>query len=179
MKRIISFESPFSRLFPPGRARPASALTRGVLILSVAMLFTCLGCSDSDCPVCPSDCVDHVIITGNLNDLTATHYLIDSVRIEGKRIHLRTTVSGGCADHFYRLYVSDAFAESDPVQVLAYLVHESDDPCEAILHHNLEYDLQPLIDLYRVYYGEIGPIIINVYPNSDKTGQFHRVQFNP
>ncbi len=58
-------------------------------------------------------------------------------------------------------------------------VHESDDPCDALLHHDLEFDLQPLIDQYRMFYGEIGPIIINVYPNDHRMGDFYTVQFNP
>ena len=138
------------------------------------------GCADDD--DYPSHTCDHTGPVRLFSDpglLSSVPYTIDSARIAGRHILMTVTVGGGCADHCYRLYVDEHFAESNPVQTLGYLVHQSDDPCDALLRHELSFDLQPLIRHHRALYGHDAPIIINIYRNSRREGEPIAVRYDP
>ena len=64
---------------------------------------------------------------------------------------LRVTVSygGGCEDHGFTLVLADAFMMTDPPRLPATLAHQANnDPCEAWLTEELEFDLTPLKELH-------------------------------
>ncbi|MCP4583971.1 MAG: hypothetical protein GY839_20360 [candidate division Zixibacteria bacterium] len=65
--------------------------------------------------------------------------------------------SGGCADHTFRLIALRSFMESYPVAASVFLSHNAHgDMCQAYFTENLSFDLRPLKELYRNYYGEAG-----------------------
>jgi len=162
------------------------AVSARLILFCTLLAAAGLGCGDDeDCPSCvcicncPSQYPDAVVMTGNLPSLTSVPYLVDSVRVDGRHLSMGVTVSGGCSEHCYRLYLSEHFAESIPVQTLGYLVHVSTDPCEAILHHRLSFDLQPLIEHHRTVYGGDAPIIIKIHPNDRREGELIAVRYDP
>jgi hypothetical protein len=57
-----------------------------------------------------------------------------------------------------------AFMESYPVQANLYLRHDAhDDPCDAIVTDSAEFDLGPIIGLYKQMYGASGQINLNLF----------------
>ena len=138
------------------------------------------GCGgDDDCPIRPCDQSDPVRLSSDLSRLGSVPYTIDSAGIAGRNLSMTVTVGGGCAEHCYRLYLDENFAESNPVQTRGYLVHQADDPCDALLHRDLVFDLQPLIRHHRALYGTDAPIIIKIYPNARREGELIAVRYNP
>ena len=173
----------------PGRDPPAAVFTAFTVRLAVFCIFLVVagfGCGkDNDCPSCicicncQSDYSSAVVMTPSLSSLTSVSYTVDSVSVAGRHLFLGIKVSGGCDEHCYRLYLDESFAESNPVQTQGYLVHVSNDPCEALLYEDLEFDLQPLIDHHRTVYGGDAPIIIKIYPNDRRDGELIAVRYEP
>jgi hypothetical protein len=148
--------------------------------LGILLLTLPCSCDDNRC-TCPDGPREDVRLTDNatLDTLQSAGYTIASVWIKGSTIHLRTVTSGGCAEHFYDLYVSTDYMESYPVQTRAYLVHISKDPCRMIIRHTREFDLTPLLDDYRAAYMREDPIIIHIYANSRQEGEPLTVRYEP
>ena len=90
-------------------------------------------------------------------------------------------ISGGCVEHDYQLYISETFAESNPVQTWAYLVHDdADDPCDSIYEEELLFSIQPIVDHYIEMYGSHDPIIIHIYSSEImEPGPWHTVTYTP
>lgn len=152
--------------------------SRIAVALWLALLASTPGCDDT-LPTAPDASPRPVILVSDLSGLKPVAYGIDNLAITGRTIGLRTTVGGGCDEHFYDLYVSRDFTESFPVQTWAYLVHRSNDMCEALLTHRRQFNLKPLIDHYIASYGQEDAIIIHVYANSSGTGNLYTVRYEP
>lgn len=79
--------------------------------------------------------------------------------LEGSILQLEVEYGGGCASHDHDLVAWGGWMESNPVQVSVLLTHESrDDPCDALIHRTLRYDLTRLREGYVASYpgGEPG-----------------------
>lgn len=78
---------------------------------------------------------------------------IGDVSFEGDTIQIEVSFGGGCRDHRLQLIAETTWAESYPVQVGARVAHEAnDDPCDAVLHGTLRFDLSPLKRMYQAAY---------------------------
>ncbi len=89
---------------------------------------------------------------------------LDSVSVHGSAIDLYVAYSGGCRNHDFSLYMSPgAFHGADPREANLYLRHFADgDMCEAYIQRHLQFNLQPLLDLYIDIYGQLEVIQLNV-----------------
>lgn len=93
----------------------------------------------------------------------------DPVTIQRGEIHedtLRVTVSfsGGCGNHEFKFYMQPTFMESFPVQANLYLQHSDlEDPCDAIISENLDFDIRLIAELYKDMYGGYDKINLNIY----------------
>lgn len=89
------------------------------------------------------------------------------IRIQGDLLRVDVTYGGGCAIHHFSLVAHGGWMESNPVQVQAFLAHDGhDDPCDALIHRDLRFDLSPLKRVYQDAYGTGTPgsttLVINV-----------------
>ena len=130
------------------------------VILSLLLIVGCgeNGPSDPD-----SVHGDPVRMTDTLGAFDTVGYFVQTASVLGRTLTLDVSYSGGCADHSFRLYLSRLFQESDPVQTQAFLVHEGEDPCDGVLHETLDFDLNPLLEEYRLAYGRAGPVVIHLF----------------
>lgn len=79
---------------------------------------------------------------------------VEAARIEGHALVVDVRYGGGCAPHDLDALVSSAWMESHPVQVGVTLTHHAHgDPCKALLHRTLRYDLDPVRRAYEASYG--------------------------
>lgn len=70
---------------------------------------------------------------------------IDSVAIDKSILFAFVSYPGGCEEHSFTLFGSDAIAYSYPPQMFTTLVHDANgDACEAFLHDTLQFDLSPI-----------------------------------
>lgn len=91
-------------------------------------------------------------------------FYIDSATIQGDILTLSVESGGGCRRHIYNLYASNTFLESYPVQINVFLKHDAqDDPCKAIITDTVTFNMSPIALLYKQYYQDQGPIILNIY----------------
>jgi hypothetical protein len=97
---------------------------------------------------------------------------LEGIEIMEDEISLQVTYSGGCKDHCFSLFMSPAaFLESSPVQANLYLWHNNNgDACEAFISKNVSFNLRPVAELYKAFYGHYDEITINVfeYKSSNK-----------
>ncbi len=150
---------------------------------------TAIGCDDTDGP--PTECEDGDTkmedcntcgcIDGNWacteigcdpdgaiavcgDDAPRDELRIESVALEGDLLVLGVGHSGGCEDHVFGGCWDGAFAESDPVQVSAFLSHDSNgEICEAYFSVMVEVDLSPMRVEYQTgYQTESGEISIGL-----------------
>ncbi len=78
---------------------------------------------------------------------------IGSVSIVGDRLELEVTFGGGCEDHVFDGCWDGAFAESDPVQIWAFVSHDAnDDACAAWVGQTVSLDLSPMRVAYQEGY---------------------------
>lgn len=78
---------------------------------------------------------------------------LDSVTVDGLRLSVGVTYSGGCQPHEIDMVFSGDWMESFPVQTTAWLTHEDrDDPCDALPSEIRIFDLEPLVEAYRAVY---------------------------
>lgn len=78
---------------------------------------------------------------------------IDSVSVDGLRIGVGVTYSGGCQAHEIDMVFSGDWMESYPVQTTAWLTHEDrDDDCDALPSEVRHFDLSRLAAAYRTAY---------------------------
>lgn len=91
-------------------------------------------------------------------------YKVNSAAIDGDRLTISVSFSGGCRRHDFTLVVSPTFRESDPVQLPAVLAHEANgDTCEAYPTESHVFDLTLVRTRYRQFYGPgPGRIILRI-----------------
>ena len=89
---------------------------------------------------------------------------IAAVSLDANTMTVELGYGGGCAEHLLGLCWTGEFLESAPVQINAYVAHDSTgDSCEAYLSETREFDLQPLADAYlETYGGDQGAVSINL-----------------
>jgi hypothetical protein len=80
-------------------------------------------------------------------------FTIQQIKLEGDLLQINITYGGGCENHTFSLIGSDEYAESYPVQTSVLLSHDAnEDPCEALLHKTLNFNLFPLALRYQELY---------------------------
>jgi hypothetical protein len=101
---------------------------------------------------------------------TSSYYLQrDPVAVVGASISDDTLTvsarySGGCIEHWFKLYMQRVFLESNPVQANLYLSHiDGGDPCDALITEDLVFDVRKIAELYYDQYGEYDDIVLNIY----------------
>jgi hypothetical protein len=106
-----------------------------------------------------------IIVDVPPDSLQLDSFTLHGIAINGDKLALDISHGGGCARHFYTLFMSPgAFLKSFPAQANLYLQHEdNDDPCDALLRPKLSFDLRPIAELYQKLYRRRDPIQINVY----------------
>ena len=78
---------------------------------------------------------------------------LDSVVVQGLRLEVGVTYSGGCQAHEIDMVFSGDWLESAPVQTTAWLTHEDrDDVCDALPSEVRTFDLARLALAYRSAY---------------------------
>lgn len=89
---------------------------------------------------------------------------VGAAAIAGDVLTVDVSYGGGCEMHLLDGCWDGSFAESDPVQVWAFVSHESnDDPCDAIESRTVEIDLSPMKADYQAgYQTENGTIEIHL-----------------
>jgi hypothetical protein len=105
----------------------------------------------------------NVILTDDLDRWPADDYTFQAMRLSGDTLDVDVSFGGGCRAHEFALSVHRVFMESHPVQVRARLAHDANgDPCRALLHRTLRFDLAPLRTAYQRAYGA-GPATIVIH----------------
>jgi hypothetical protein len=121
-------------------------------ITSAALLSALAGCSDSLGPslVEGEDLVLQVIEGFDWKKLANDPATITAAHLEGRILHVRVQVGGGCKPHRFALVADGALAESNPPYAQFRLAHDGDgDPCDALLTRDLVVDLSPIIPLVQ------------------------------
>lgn len=141
---------------------------------------------DADFGVKPGPCSDEEVPSDSMlvemTDLRPGQIHQDPYRLI--EAHLRGDVLvmrvgfGGCGpDHPFKLYISKAFMESNPVQTWAILSHDDlGEQCDAAFERVLRFDLRPLRRAYVAAYGQPGQVAINL---RDHQGNAQRILFGP
>lgn len=90
---------------------------------------------------------------------------LKAISIKADTLFIEIAHGGGCKSHDYALFMSPSvFAESFPVQASLYLRHNANgDLCKALLQPKLCFDLRPVAEQYRKFYGDLASIRLNVY----------------
>lgn len=135
---------------------------RPLLIGALGLLAACGGGSAPE-PAAPdtgSSAVvggDQRVVFGDWTRWKADPVTISSASIARDTLSLEVRYGGGCAEHSFTLVVSEAWAESYPVQAGALLAHDAHgDRCRALFTRTLRFDLSPVRDAYRRSYGGTG-----------------------
>ena len=134
---------------------PAS-VARGAASVALLGLLASSGCGDSSPPLEPDGTVVLVdgVVLADGRDRGDDPYVVNSAAVDGDRLTLSVSYSGGCRTHAFTLVISKYFQESDPVQLPAVLAHEANgDPCEAWPTESLGFDLGPVRTRYLQFYG--------------------------
>ena len=91
-------------------------------------------------------------------------YQLDGATIAGDTLTISVAYGGGCKDHQFTLIASDAFMESDPVQLSVSIVHNANlDFCERWVEETYHFDLTPIKTIYQeAYKQDAGTIVLNL-----------------
>jgi Pacifastin inhibitor (LCMII) len=124
-----------------------------------------IGCEtdgDTEGPGMSGDPFDGPEIEQCAEDTPRDVVSIEAVELAGDTLTIELDHSGGCGPNLLGL-CHGGFAESDPVQIQAYVAHESQDPCETVESETLTFDLVPLRQAYvEAYRSETGTISIGL-----------------
>lgn len=123
-----------------------------------------------------------IIVDVPPDSLLLDSFTLHGIAINGDKLALDISHGGGCKQHAYSLFMSPpAFLKSFPAQADLYLQHEdNDDPCDALLRPQLDFDLRPVAGLYQKLYQRRDPIQINVYGYSrSQPGEKLSVIYSP
>lgn len=115
---------------------------------------------DLESPAQTQDISSFTIDPSNCAPSTDPDLIIESALIEQNQLKLTIRYGGGCGTINNELLTCGYFLESNPVQLDIFLSHEDNDPCEALLKKEINFDLSPLIDLYENNYRERTGVII-------------------
>ena len=97
-------------------------------------------------------------------------YTLGQVAIVGDTLRATISFGGGCRIHEVTLVLSNAFTMTDPVRLEATLTHNAnDDPCEAWLTEDHEFDLAAVRELYSVNGSQGGGSVMLVLCAADGT----------
>ncbi|MYE93948.1 MAG: hypothetical protein F4086_02195 [Gemmatimonadetes bacterium] len=135
---------------------------RGTAFVALVLaLMAAPGCRES--PMEPNDRDTNVVVADG-RDWGDDPYVVNSAALDGDRLTLEVSYSGGCRDHAFTLVISASFRESDPVQLPAVLAHEANgDSCEAWLTESHVFDLTLVKNRYREFYGPgPGRIVLDI-----------------
>jgi len=78
---------------------------------------------------------------------------IQSLSIDADTLTVEVTYMGGCAIHAFEIVIN-GIAESNPPQTGSFLSRDAqDDPCDDLVEDVLLFDLTPLGEQMRVFYG--------------------------
>ena len=136
----------------PGFTDYWTSAARGAI--SVALLLGLLaapGCRES--PIEP-DMPENNVVIADGRDYGDDPYVANSAAIDGDRLTVSVSYTGGCRNHVFTLVIAESFKESDPVQLPAVLAHEANgDPCEAYPTESRVFDLALVRTRYRQFYG--------------------------
>lgn len=84
---------------------------------------------------------------------------IDSTAVAADTLLVYVNYGGGCKEHDFFLFGSTAWAESNPPQMPAVIIHDGHgDTCYALIHQTLRFDLSPI----RAQQGSGGVVVIQV-----------------
>jgi len=97
-----------------------------------------------------------------LDAIAQHHFRILDAHLRGEILVARVQYSGCNPGHPFTLYVSTNFRESYPVQTSALLVHEIEEPCDAVFEQVVRFDLAPLRRAYLAAYGGSGEIVVHL-----------------
>ena len=91
-------------------------------------------------------------------------YQLEDATIAGDTLTISVAYGGGCEDHQFTLIASDAFMESDPVQLGVSIVHNANlDFCERWVEETYHFDLTPIKTMYQeAYKQDAGTIVLNL-----------------
>ena len=91
-------------------------------------------------------------------------YMLESAMIVEDTLTINVAYGGGCEDHEFTLIASEAFMESDPVQLSVSIVHNANlDPCERWVEEAYHFDLTPIKTMYQqAYQQDAGTIVLNL-----------------
>lgn len=85
-------------------------------------------------------------------------FQIQEAAVSGHGLQVRLSYGGGCRAHAVNVVAWGGWMESFPVQVRLFVAHEDyDDPCDAWITRDFEFDLIPLKLAYEASYGEGEP----------------------
>jgi hypothetical protein len=135
-------------------------------VASFPLLLALLHCSPSGVEPLPKASCPEIKITDVPTDsLRQDGFTLKTISIEVDKLFLEITHGGGCKQHDYELFMSPSvFAESFPVQASLYLRHNANgDLCKALLQPKLCFDLRPVAEQYRRFYGGLAPIRLNMH----------------
>lgn len=129
-------------------------LNRAMLPALLLGMLAASGCRES--PIEPVVSENSVVVDDG-RDYGDDPYVVNSAAVEGDRLNLSVSYSGGCRKHVFTLVISKSFRESDPVQLSAVLAHHGNgDPCEAFPTESISFDLGLVRTRYQTFYGS-GP----------------------
>ena len=128
-----------------------------------------------------------VLITNTAFTYSGTPYTIEEAKIVGKELIVTFVTKGGCKEHDFSAYSPvlerEGFMESNPVQANVYFTHNNNgDTCESIIEKNYKYDITPIIERYKQFYGREDSIMLNlVYDLTGNNGNpsVIRVTYSP
>jgi hypothetical protein len=135
-------------------------------VASFPLLLALLHCSPSGIEPLPETSCSAVKITDVPADsLRRDGFDLKAISINADTLFIEIAHGGGCKQHDYALFMSPSvFAESFPVQASLYLQHNANgDLCKALLQPKLCFDLRPVAEQYRKFYGGLAPIRLNVH----------------
>lgn len=139
----------------------------GKLFVFSAIVFLLSSCCDQKDPVSTlQEEVQEVILIGSRNVFFSSEEpaSIQEASIQGDKLSLKVSYSGGGEKHDFTLFASEGFLESSPVQAELFLFHDAHgDSCEALITEELLFDLSPLKKLYKSMYQDDGPILLRIY----------------
>lgn len=91
-------------------------------------------------------------------------YQLDDATITADTLTISVSYGGGCETHQFTLIASEAFMESDPVQLGVSIVHNANrDFCERWVEEVYHFNLTPIKTMYQeAYKQDAGTIVLNL-----------------
>lgn len=69
-------------------------------------------------------------------------FTVDKMEMDGSKLHLSVSYSGGCEEHIFNLYTNGSYAKSYPPQLTLFLEHiDNNDRCRAMITKELVFDV--------------------------------------